>query len=266
MCLTPQTGASGDELQGVTKDERILMAHDADFQRLALLSDCKSKTVVKDLTLSDIMRMPLKHGNRPPLLADVLRSAIAIGDHAKLVIEIKPGNSEIVDPLMALFERQPALLSRVAVIMSFDTYIIEDVADRFKRRTTLSRTRKAVSYPTIVGRSDWDATPIPKLLVLTAFADHNDGKKYLLASVKDGFEGLNLPTGGGIDGVYIEYEPEMLEPDGQEKMRELAKSYTVGVWMLKPRDPDALSVAKRLVQECGVSFVNTDFHRDFFST
>jgi len=58
----------------------------------------------------------------------------------------------------------------------------------------------------------------------------------------------------------------MIEPEGRENMLKLAKSYTVGVWMLKPRDPDALSIAKRLVEECGVSYVNTDFHRDFFSS
>lgn len=66
------------------------MAHDEDFQRLALLSDCGSKCKpLKELTLSDIMKMPLKHGNRPPLLVDVLRSAMAIGEHAKLVIEVR---------------------------------------------------------------------------------------------------------------------------------------------------------------------------------
>lgn len=203
---------------------------------------------------------------------------------------------------MMLFERHPDLLSRVAVIMSFDTYIMEDVADRFavmnsgfgslgtigegrqtafgvpgarttlggrrQRGTTMSRARRSVSYGTVVPRPAGEAAPMPKLLVLTAHTDYNDGKEYLLTSVKDGFDGLSdkLPAEGGIDGVYIEYEPEMLEPEGREKLLRLAESYTVGVWMLKPRDPDALSVAKRLVLECGVSYVNTDFHRDFFSS
>ena len=101
---------------------------------------------VKDLTLGDVMRMPLKAGLRPPLLVDVLRSAMAIGGNTRLVIEVclmfiwslflffvahvkinvefgheslqvKPGNAEIVEPLMMLFKRHPALLSRVAVIM-----------------------------------------------------------------------------------------------------------------------------------------------------
>ena len=41
----------------MTKDEKIIMCHDEDFQRLALMSSVKAATtVVKDLTLADIMR------------------------------------------------------------------------------------------------------------------------------------------------------------------------------------------------------------------
>lgn len=65
------------------------MAHDEDFKRLALMSDMnEANFAVKDLTLGDVMRMPLKAGSRPPLLVDVLRSAMAIGGNAKLVIEV----------------------------------------------------------------------------------------------------------------------------------------------------------------------------------
>lgn len=250
--------------------------------------------------------MPLKHGNRPPLLVDVLRSAMAIGEHAKLVIEVKPGNSEIVEPLMHLFQRHPTLLARVAVIMSFDSYVMQDIADRFasenisramgglsvigegnddtsflmglpmsgsrmtagsfRMRKTRARPIQSVSYGGEGKHSPAGSIP-PKLLVLTAYVDY-EGKDYLVTTVKDGYKALKhkLPVGSGIDGVYVEYEPEMLKPEGQVEMLKLAEMYTVGVWMLKPRDPDAFTVAKQLVDECGVSYVNTDFHRDFFSS
>ena len=39
------------------------------------------------------------------LLTDVLRSAQMIGEHAKLIIEIKPGNVEMCLPLISLFAR-----------------------------------------------------------------------------------------------------------------------------------------------------------------
>ena len=53
-------------VQGATKDDKIIMAHDDDFARLALMSGKESTTVVKDLTLADIMRsecdMPIVAG------------------------------------------------------------------------------------------------------------------------------------------------------------------------------------------------------------
>ena len=66
------------------------MAHDEDFQYLALLLDIEeSTTAVQDLMLAGITRIPLKHGSTPPLLVDVLCSAMPIGEHVKLVIEVR---------------------------------------------------------------------------------------------------------------------------------------------------------------------------------
>lgn len=70
------------------------------------------------------MSCPLKSGARPPLLFDVLRSAAAIGDHAKMIVEIKPGNSEAGPALARMFLRHPNLMDHVAVVMSFDAFIM----------------------------------------------------------------------------------------------------------------------------------------------
>ena len=48
---------------------------------------------VRDLTFKELMNCPLKSGARPPLLFDVLRSAVAISDDAKMIVEIKAGNT-----------------------------------------------------------------------------------------------------------------------------------------------------------------------------
>lgn len=76
----------------MTKDEKLVLAHDENFCRLAL--DVKSENSskrVSDLTFRELISLPLKNGVRPPLLVDVLRSASAISEKAKLIIEIKPG-------------------------------------------------------------------------------------------------------------------------------------------------------------------------------
>ena len=108
----------------------------------------------------------------------------------------------------------------------------------------------------------------PKLMILTELEGASASDNVLTTTVTNGFVslGIMLPKINGIDGVYIQYEPYMLEPKGKAEMLKLAESYTVGVWMLAKRDPDAKSVARKLVNECGVSFVNTDFGRNFFSS
>ena len=70
------------------------------------------------------MSLRLKSGTRPPLLLDVLRSAIEIGD-AQMIIEIKPGNIGAVDALVLLFfADRPDLIPAIAAIMSFDAHIM----------------------------------------------------------------------------------------------------------------------------------------------
>ena len=123
----------------LTKDEKLILAHDESFKRLALDrgSSYISQTNVTELTFNEIMHLPLRSGVRPPLLIDVLRSAYAIsqnttnnssnpdngksiGYKAQLIIEIKPGNEAAASALARLLIRHPDLRPYVAMIMSFD--------------------------------------------------------------------------------------------------------------------------------------------------
>ena len=82
---------------------------------------------VRDLTFKELMSLPLKSGARPPLLFDVLRSAAAIGGNAKMIVEIKAGNTEAAGALARMFVRHPKLMDHVAVVMSFDAYIMHNL-------------------------------------------------------------------------------------------------------------------------------------------
>jgi glycerophosphoryl diester phosphodiesterase len=107
----------------LTKDEKIVLAHDADFSRLALDQDSPMfHRQVRDLTFRELIALPLKSGIRPPLLIDVLRSAQAIQGNSQLIIEIKPGNNEAAKALGRLLLRHMDLMEQVAVIMSFDAF------------------------------------------------------------------------------------------------------------------------------------------------
>jgi glycerophosphoryl diester phosphodiesterase len=105
----------------ITRDEKLVLAHDENFLRLALDSnDVNSHKHISDLTFRELFSIPLKSGVRPPLLIDVLRSACAISEKAQLVIEIKPGNEAAASALARLLARHSDLRQVVAMIMSFD--------------------------------------------------------------------------------------------------------------------------------------------------
>lgn len=86
---------------------------------------------VTELTLSEVMKTPLKCGSRAPLLTEVLASALAIGPHAKMCVEIKPGNTAMPKALSAIFKRRPELLKAVALFMSFDNEVIHQFSRLF---------------------------------------------------------------------------------------------------------------------------------------
>ncbi len=111
----------------LTKDERIILAHDENFARLGMdpTSPLCNKTV-RDLTFKELMNCPIKSGARPPLLFDVLRSAAAIGGDAKMVVEIKAGNMDAGTSLARIFVRHPQLMDHVAIVMSFDAFIMHN--------------------------------------------------------------------------------------------------------------------------------------------
>lgn len=115
----------------LTKDEKLILAHDGDFSRLALDSSCeKSTRKVQDLTFQEIMSVSLNSGVRPPLLLDVLQSANAIGGHSQLIIEIKPGNREATSALARLFAQNPHLMAHCAVVMSFDSFAMHSLKEQ----------------------------------------------------------------------------------------------------------------------------------------
>ena len=112
----------------LTKDEKIVLAHDEDFARLALDPAWNNaRTKVKDLTYKQLIALTLKNGVRAPLLEDVLRSAHEISPNAQLVIEIKPGNTEACRALSRLMMRNLELIPHIAIIMSFDLFAMHSM-------------------------------------------------------------------------------------------------------------------------------------------
>ena len=268
----------------LTADGQLVLAHDEDFQRLALHpSHTTSKTKVADLTYREIIGLTTKSGSRPPLLLDVLRSAAAIGGDARLVIEVKPGNEESSSALVHLFSRHPTLIDRCAVIMSFDAYTmhklkagLNQLEESLKTERDILRTDspdivmnyddlgvQLPSVPSVRSVSIPVQIKMPDIMLLTVAQDPQEHYE-LYVSVSDFspvHSWLRHEDKPSLDGVYLQYQPEMLH-SGINALRSLSKQYQVGVWGYYG-DPDDIITATRLVRDCGISFVNSDLPRSF---
>jgi len=238
----------------LTLDGYIILCHDANFKRLALFhDDFKSSKSVSELTLRELIALPLKSGQRPPLLTDVLQSASTLGNGSQLVVEIKPGNVNIVDALCELFSAFPLLVSQVGVVMSFDLFLIHRFAQKFSEyeekwecngRPKLERdARFKIMFLTESG--------VPKGAPYVKFNLLSDGKK----AVDEWLNG----SGSTLDGIYMQYENDMFTDEGGKVFQKLAAEYTIGVWGMQP---DEESVARSLMT-LGARFVNTDMPGSF---
>lgn len=67
---------------------------------------------------------------------------------------------------------------------------------------------------------------------------------------------------GDLDGVYMQFQPEMLEPEGIAAMSTLSSRYDVGIWGANPQ-PDDFATFEGLVNKCGVKYVNSSLPRKF---
>ena len=231
----------------VSKDGALVLCHDFGFERLALKvpgSEQKRSQLVGELSLAEIMSLPLKNGCRPPLLADVLTSAARLGDlgRKKMVVELKPGNVAASAALLALFQDQPHLLGCVAVLMSFDAYLVQTLARDLREGLPDAR--------------------LPHFLLLTVAERPLDGE--ILLDV-DGDTEAAEKAAAGLDGLYVQYQRSMREtPAGSAALKALADRWrVVGVWGDKDRDPDDFVTASHLVSFCGASYVNTDLPKTF---
>lgn len=239
----------------LTKDEKLILAHDENFTRLAVLPKSKSAgKKVSELTLKELMALPLKNGVRPPLLKDVLESAISIGDHAKLIIEIKPGNTEACLALSEMFTKNHYLMNSVSVIMSFDLFAMIKLREKIcEVIEKLNDQNICVSRPQLLLVTDIKSDKRDNELWLDIMSDLSPLDSWIQSN-----NGENI-----LDGVYLRFQKEMLTEKGAEILKNLSKKYTVGVWVYLDVDPDNYYTMKWLAEEGNVTFYNTDLPRSF---
>lgn len=239
----------------LTSDGYLILNHDEDLTRLALMMQddaaisCStehrpSAPSVCNLTLKQLISMPMKSGVRQPLLKEVLDSAV-IHESSQLVIEVKPGGFDIATVLIKFLTSNPAYLDHVPVVMSFDPDVVFKFAEKFPK----SLKRPKVLLLTI-------KKPAPGV-VTEAYEQLLDFDK---GDVRQDVERLIVRNGVRLDGVYVEWTDKLLG-DSASWLQKLCEKYTVGMWQNKG-EPDCLSDCVALTR-LGVSFVNTDFPKGF---
>jgi len=254
-----------------TLDERLILAHDESLQRVALLPDeVAASSGVETMNIAQIMALSLKSGVRVPLLQEVLQSACFIPG-AQLVIELKPGSTNVAPLLINLFTARPEFIARTAVIMSFDLYLIHSVKARYDECCRVQAEAAACA--------DWDMAgpcPVakhPKFMWLSChptnpdpqsrhWDDEDDGAVYKRIDTADIDRILELIKRDSckLDGIYVEYHPEYLA-EKKHVLQRLAEhsQLDIGMWNVTP---DSAPVAEELI-DMGVLFVNTDLPRTF---
>ena len=109
---------------------------------------------------------------------------------------------------------------------------------------------------------------MPKLMLLTV-ADPPKKPCELRVSVEDLSPVDAWMKSGGedgaksLDGVYLQYQPKMLEPAGAAALRQLSQNYAVGVWTFSDQGPDDYETFRKLVHDANVTYVNTDLPETF---
>ncbi|MEC9464937.1 MAG: hypothetical protein VX834_04080, partial [Myxococcota bacterium] len=193
---------------------------------------------VGDLTLDQIQMIPLKGGSRVPTLDAVLDCVVQnVQDHRHLVIEVKPGSPQVVEPLCELLSQRN--MASQATIMSFDLDVIQAVALGVGRPSGHASTHRCLW---LACTQDWDA----------------DAHGFTYAQVTQNPSSLEAVTEtitkSGLDGIYIEYNDEIVTANVLAKLK--AQGLFVGVWSSDPNH-DCVATVTRLVLE-GADLINTD--------
>lgn len=230
----------------VTKDGKVILAHDETLERVSLnsprtLKNPISRASLSDLTYNEIREVRLKDGSQVPLLEDVLTSAIAC--NGKLVVELKStGNwQRLVEHTVALFASKPHLFDAVGVFMSFNHLLI--------KRLKLEMEKLKVVLPPCLGLTDTDLWPGFEDIIWSIEADDS------LAAANKFVEDFNL------DGLYVKYEHHFEDVSQQKKLRQLLGDCILGIW----NAPDTVADLQ-FWADFGFHFVNTDLATHFTRT
>lgn len=250
----------------LTRDGEVVLAHDDDLRRVAREEGAAALTSVvgtpvSRLTKREVRSVALKDGSVVPTLEEVLTAASVIGGDARLVVEIKGKDEACAGAVAALMAKEPELARRVAVVMCFYPESVRAFRKAFPRPSSAASKDAPRS-------SDGADGPLVMLLTVAKARQKSDAWSGPFVDLKDTsaveaeLKASEPGAGDELDGLYVEYEPGLVESDAFAAM---CARIPVGVWGRAGLDPDSMEEAQKLVAR-GVRFVNTDLPVDYFGS
>jgi hypothetical protein len=203
-----------------------------------------------------------------------------IGPDKKLIVEIKPGNNQAAMALARLLTKHPEYCNHIDSVMSFDLWSMHSLKQVLKQNLAhlhstspvrLSSSVDSQLFQSVLPTKDSlldtaNAITLPKILLLTVADPPKDNfELWVDCSDYSPVDGWVNTDESCLDGVYVKFESEMLEADGRAELQALCAKYTVGIWGVVNKDPDDYKTMRYLVNECGVSYFNTDMPHDFLT-
>lgn len=235
------------------KDGHLVINHDDDLNRFAMGEIGHTTTKLTELTYPEVLCTPLIGGLTIPLLTDVLRHAVAL--NGKVVAELKFDPSNVhTTKLVELMISEPTYIGAISVVMSFELEAVQKFSLAYEEAGLPLEKRPKVMWLT---SSDEEERGV-------AFGWGPEAKPYGVYKPSEFGSIKKEVEARSIDGVYIEWEPDLLGRY-REEFQKLCSEVTVGVWMYGCDLNDRAHVANDLMG-CGATFVNTDFPRKYLDS
>jgi len=233
----------------LTADGFVVLSHDATLQKMAASPAPSAAFVpVANATLTELRTVGLLGGECVALLEEALELALSL--KGRMVVELKPG-AGVGRALAKLLRARPDLKDACELVMSFDLELLHEyVRDRAVDCLELS--------PLIAKE--------PPALLLTMAKSSGEpeymASEQILDLSSDWAEVVAGWLAGGLDGVYVEWTPELTNVHAEQLHTLCAACESVGVWQTLGQT-DHCDEAQQLLA-LGASYINTDLPREFF--
>lgn len=194
---------------------------------------------LQELTFLQVSRVILKRSACAPTLAEVLELVTERGcDERHLVIEIKPGNSQIVLPMLHLLDEMNAWGN--VSLMSFDSFLMKEIVEVWESPGWSQRINAPLRTFLLIC-----SYPYPEILEYNLFQFKDASSlEYLIAE-------LELV---GTTGVYLEFHEASVTRSVIKGLRQAG--FDVGIWSSRPEHDTIETV--RFLSESGAQLINTD--------